>query len=131
VRSVSEWAEVRALAADGVSQREIAARLEMNRRTVKRLAEAAEPPRYRRAPSGSMLDLLDPVLRKLVADFEDIKAPRVTELLREEYGVTGVGRSGPHAAAVRAALIGEPLHILAGVDPVGVVSQAAGIDSSL
>jgi transposase len=89
VRSVSEWAEVRALAADGVSQREIAARLGMNRRTVKRLARAAEPPRYRRAPSGSMLDRLDPVLRKLVADFEDIKAPRVTELLREEYGYTG------------------------------------------
>jgi hypothetical protein len=89
VRSVSEWAEVRALAVDGVSQREIAARLGMNRRTVKRLAEAAEPPRYRRAPSGSMLDRLDPVLRKLVADFEDIKAPRVMELLREEYGYGG------------------------------------------
>jgi transposase len=86
---VGEWAEVRALAVDGVSQREIAARLGMNRRTVKRLAEAAEPPRYRRAPLGSMLDRLDPVLRKLVADFEDIKAPRVMELLREEYGYGG------------------------------------------
>lgn len=36
-----------------------------------------------------MLDPLDPVLRKLVADFEAIKAPRVTELLREDYGYTG------------------------------------------
>jgi DNA-binding transcriptional regulator LsrR (DeoR family) len=40
VRSAMEWAQVRALAADGVSQREIAARLGINRRTVKRLAEA-------------------------------------------------------------------------------------------
>ena len=34
VRSAMEWAQVRALAADGVSQREIAARLGINRRTV-------------------------------------------------------------------------------------------------
>jgi DNA-binding CsgD family transcriptional regulator len=40
-----DWAQVRALAADGVSQREIAARLGINRRTVARLAAAAEPPR--------------------------------------------------------------------------------------
>jgi len=61
----------------------------MNRRTVKRLAEAAQPPRYRREAPGSMLDPLMPVLRKLVADFEDIRAPRVTELLREDYGYAG------------------------------------------
>ena len=53
MRSALEWAQVRALAADGVSQREIARRLGMNRRTVARLAGASEPPRYRRAPSGS------------------------------------------------------------------------------
>ena len=40
VRSALEWAQVRALAADGVSQREIAARLGINRRTVRRLVEA-------------------------------------------------------------------------------------------
>jgi len=89
VRNVSEWAQVRTLVADGVSQREIAARLGMNRRTVRRLAGAAEPPRYRRQPSGSMLDPLDSVLRKLVADFEGIRAPRVTELLRDDYGYGG------------------------------------------
>jgi DNA-binding CsgD family transcriptional regulator len=40
-----EWAQVRALAADGVSERQIAARLGINRRTVKRFVEADEPPR--------------------------------------------------------------------------------------
>jgi len=84
-----EWAQVRTLTADGVTQREIAARLGINRRTVARLASAAEPPRYSRASAGSMLDPLDAVLRKLLADFEDIKAPRVTELLRDDYGYVG------------------------------------------
>ncbi len=55
-----EWAQARTLAADGVSQREIAARLGINRRTVKRLIEASEPPRYQRAAAGSMLDPLEP-----------------------------------------------------------------------
>ena len=89
MRSVSEWAQVKTLAADGISQREIAVRLGMNRRTVKRLADAPEPPRYQRRPAGSMLDPLDGVLRQLIAEVEDIKAPRVTELLREEYGYSG------------------------------------------
>jgi hypothetical protein len=40
-----EWAQVRALDADGISQREIAARLGINRRTVARLAAADGPPR--------------------------------------------------------------------------------------
>ena len=55
VRSAMEWAQVRALAADGVSQREIAARLGINRRTVARLAAAAEPPRYERHRRGRSL----------------------------------------------------------------------------
>ena len=61
-----DWAQVRALAADGVSQREIAARLGINRRTVRRLLEADEPPCYRRISKGSMLDPLEPVLRRLL-----------------------------------------------------------------
>lgn len=89
VRSVSEWAQVRALAADGVSQREIAVRLGMNRRTVKRLSEAAQPPCYRREPAGSMLDPLMPVIRSVLGEVADIKAPRLTEILREDYGYTG------------------------------------------
>jgi transcriptional regulator with XRE-family HTH domain len=89
VRSALEWAQVRALAADGVSQREIAGRLGINRRTVARLLAAAEPPRYSRAPAGSMLDPLEGVLRRLLAEWPEIRAPRVTEILREDYGYTG------------------------------------------
>jgi transposase len=83
-----EWAQVRALLADGVSQRETARRLGMNRRTVARLAVSDEPPRYRRAPAGSKLDPFVPVLRRLLAEWPQLKAPRATELLRE-YGYDG------------------------------------------
>ncbi len=84
-----EWARVRALAADGVSQREIAARLGINRRTVRRLVEADGPPRYSRAPAGSIIDGFEPVIRRLLADWPAIKAPRVTEVLRVDYGYGG------------------------------------------
>jgi transposase len=89
VRSALEWAQVRALIADGVSEREIARRLQINRRTVARLARREEPPRYRRAPAGSKLDRFEPVLRRLLEEWPQIKAPRATELLREEYGYEG------------------------------------------
>ena len=89
VRSALGWAEVRAMAADGIKQREIARRLGINRRTVKRLVEADEPPRYERAPAGSMLDPLEPVIRRLMDEWPAIKAPRVTELLRDNYGYAG------------------------------------------
>jgi transposase len=84
-----EWAQVRALAADGISQREIACRLGINRRTVARLLASDEPPRYRRAPVGSQLDRLEPVLRRLLEEWPQIKAPRLTEILRSEYGYAG------------------------------------------
>jgi transposase len=84
-----EWAQVRALAADGVSQREIAARLGVNRRTVRRLIEADEPPRYERAPTGSIVDAFEPVIRRLLEEWPEIKAPRLTEILREDYGYGG------------------------------------------
>ena len=75
--------------ADGVSRREIARRLGVSRNTVKRLAEADEPPRYSRAPAGSMLDPLEPVLLWLIEDWPEIKAPRVAEILRADYGYVG------------------------------------------
>jgi len=84
-----EWARVRVLVADGISEREIGRRLGINRRTVARLARSEEPPRYRRAPAASKLDAFEPVLRCVLEDWPQIKAPRATELLREEYGYDG------------------------------------------
>jgi transposase len=89
VRSAVDWAQVRAMAADGVSQREIAARLGINRRTVRRLAAADEQPRYERAMTGSMLDPLEVVIARLLVEWPAIKAPRVTEILCDDYGYVG------------------------------------------
>jgi transposase len=91
VRTIVEWVKVRELASEGVSHREIARRLRMNRRTVARLAAATEPPRYRRAPAGSALDPLEPVMRQVLAEWPQIHAPRMTELLRG-YGYAGSER---------------------------------------
>lgn len=88
MRSALEWAQVKALAADGISKREIASRLGINRRTVDRLLESGEPPRYRRAPAGSKLDPFDPILRHILKEWPQIKAPRMTEVLRE-HGYEG------------------------------------------
>ena len=74
---------MRALSADGLTQREIARRLGINRRTVARLLASEEPPRYRRAAAGSRLDRFEPVLRRLLAEWPQVKAPRATEVLRE------------------------------------------------
>ena len=87
--SALEWAEARALARDGVSQREIARRLSINRRTVARMLATDEPPRYVRAPGGSMLDPLMPVISQVLEEWPDMKAPRLTELLRTEHDYQG------------------------------------------
>jgi transposase len=89
VRGAMDWAQVRALAADGVSQREIARRLGIGRNTVRRMVEGSEPPRNCRAPAGSMLDPVEPVPRKLLGEWPQIRAPRVTEILLEDFGYTG------------------------------------------
>jgi transposase len=83
-----EWARVRTLAADGLSQREIARRLGINRRTVARLLASEGPPRYRRARSRSQLDPFLPVVGRLLEEWPQIKAPRATGVLRE-YGYAG------------------------------------------
>ena len=88
MRRALEWARVRALAADGLSQREIARRLGINRRTVVRLLASDEPPRYRRAAAGSRLDPFEPVLRCLLEEWPQIKAPRASEVLRG-HGYSG------------------------------------------
>ncbi len=92
MRSALEWAQVRTLAAEGLSQREIARRLGINRRTVIRLARSDVPPHYRRPGLGSQLDPLEPVLRRLLEEWPQIKAPRVAEILRLEYGFGGSER---------------------------------------
>jgi transposase len=89
VRSALEWAQARVMAAGGVSQREIARRLGINRRTVRRMLASDAPPAYRRAAQGSKVDRFEPVIRATLAECPDIKAPRMTDILRDGYGYDG------------------------------------------
>ena len=49
---------------------------------------AEESPRYRRSPRGSQLDPFEPVLRDLLEECPAIKAPRMTDILRD-HGYEG------------------------------------------
>jgi len=89
VVSALEWAEIRTLARDGVSQREIARRLGINRRTIVRALASDTPPRYVRAPAGSQLDPLMGVIERVLREWPEIKAPRLTEMLRDEHDYQG------------------------------------------
>ena len=57
---------------------------------VARLAASDEPLGCERAPAGSQLDPLEPALRRLLVEGAKIKARRVTEILRDEYGRAGL-----------------------------------------
>ena len=89
MRSALEWAQVRALVADGISEREIARRLGMNRRTVARLARSDGAAALSAGADGVAARSVEPVLRRLLEEWPQIKAPRLTEILRSEYGYTG------------------------------------------
>jgi transposase len=88
VRSALEWAQVKAMAADGVSQRQIALRLGVNRRTVRGMLEAEGPPAYRRERAGSKLDRFEPIVERVLEEWPAVEAPRMTEIL-SEHGYEG------------------------------------------
>lgn len=79
---------VRLYRSSGHSLSQIARRLGMNRETVARMLASEEPPRYRRSSAGSQLDPFEPVLRRLLEEWPEIKAPRASEVLRE-HGYAG------------------------------------------
>jgi transposase len=85
-----EWAVIRALGDDGLSQREIARRLMVNRRTVARkLLAEAPPPRYPRRRVGSQLDPMTPTIERALTEQPNIRAPHLTELLRARHDYSG------------------------------------------
>lgn len=76
------------MAADGISQREIAARLGINRRTVRRMLESDEPQQYRRTPQGSIRSSRR--CGSCSKTGPKSRAPRVTEILRDDQGYVGL-----------------------------------------
>ena len=85
VLSVEDWAEIRRLRrSEGMAIQAIARRLKMSRNTVKKALASDSPPRYHRAPAGSIVDAVEPRIRTLLAEFPDMP----TTVIMERVGWT-------------------------------------------
>lgn len=87
---VEKWAEIRRMSrVDGLSQREIARRTDLNRRTIKRALDASEPPTYSRERRGvSKLDPHREEIEGFLAENPSLSGVRVLEEIRA-LGYTG------------------------------------------
>jgi transposase len=78
--NVEDWAEIRRLhRAESMPIKVIARRLGISRNTVRRALAAAEPPQYRRATKGSIVDEVEPRIRALLADWPTMPATVIAE----------------------------------------------------
>jgi transposase len=83
VYPVHEWAEVHRLYhREGRSKTSIGKQLGMSRNTVTRLLSLDAPPRYERAPTGSLLDPFKEVVAELLGDDPEVPASVVLEHLQ-------------------------------------------------
>jgi len=73
VLAVEDWAEIRWLhLSDGLSARAVARRLGVSRGAASRALAAPAPPRYERRSVGSAVDVFEPAVRQLLAEFPSI-----------------------------------------------------------
>jgi transposase len=85
VYDVQDWAEVRRLHREGWTNAAIAEKFAMSRNTVAGLIAKTQPPRYERAPAGSMLDRFADAIAAMLD--EDPKAPAT--VIRERLQALG------------------------------------------
>ena len=84
-----DWAEVRRLHdVEGMSKAAIAEKLSMSRNTVARLVGLTSPPKYERAPAGSVLDPFAEQIAAMLAEDPRVPATVITERLRR-FGFAG------------------------------------------
>jgi len=80
VITVEEWAEIRRLhVAEGLSQRAIADRLGLARKTVARALASQGPPSYSRPPAGAVFDAFEDRVRGLLSEFPSMPASVIAE----------------------------------------------------
>ncbi len=86
---VEEWAEIRRLhRAEGLSIKAIMRRLGVARNTVRAALRSDEPPRYQRAPAGSLVDAVEPAIRELLGEFPAMPATVIAERIGWQHGMT-------------------------------------------
>lgn len=85
---MEDWAEIRRLhRSELMPIRAIARKLGIGRNTVRRALEADEPPRYVRAPKGSIVDAVEPQIRQLLAQWPDMPATVIAERIGWRHSV--------------------------------------------
>lgn len=86
---MEDWAEIRRLRrSEGMAIQAIARRLRMSRNTVKKALASDEPPRYRRAAKGSIVDAVEPQIRALLAEFPGMPSTVIMERVGWTRGKT-------------------------------------------
>jgi transposase len=86
---VEDWAEIRRLhRAEGLSQVEVARQLGVSRSTVARVLASDRPPKYERAPRGSLVDALEPRIRLLLREFPRMPATVIAERIEWPHSLT-------------------------------------------
>lgn len=89
VLDVEDWAEIRRLhRAEGLSIKEIVRRTGVARNTVRSALRSDEPPRYRRASSGSIVDTVEPRIRELLAEHPRMPATVIAERIGWQRSLT-------------------------------------------
>ena len=85
---VEDWAEIRRLRrAEGLAISEIARVMGIARNTVKAALAADGPPRYRRAPRGSLADGFEPRIRELLVAYPTMPATVIAERIGWPYSI--------------------------------------------
>jgi transposase len=113
---VEDWAEIRRLhRAEGVPIKEIARRLGVARNTVRAALSSDRPPKYQRAPRGSIVDPYEPQIRALLAEWPRMPGPVIAERIRWPHSMPPLRK--------RLAVI-RPEYV--GIDPVDRVSYEPG-----
>jgi transposase len=80
VLGVEDWAEIRRLhRAEQMPIKQVARVMGVSKNTVKRALAAEGPPRYERAPRGSIVDAVEPRIRELLAAWPTMPATVIAE----------------------------------------------------
>jgi transposase len=89
VLSVEDWAEIRRLhRAERMPIKQVARVMGVSKNTVKRALAADGPPRYRRAPRGSIVDAAEPRIRELLAAWPTMPATVIAERIGWQHSLT-------------------------------------------
>jgi transposase len=89
VISVEDWAEIRRLhRTEEMPVRAIARKLGISRNTVRRAIAGDAPPKYQRAPKGSIVDAVEPQIRQLLEQWPEMPAAVIAERIGWDRGLT-------------------------------------------